>query len=654
MSLENAKTIAQLDETWPESSDDISQGDNHLRMIKDVLKVTFPGSSGEGFNKPIEATENELNHLTGVIANIQEQLDSKGDDGAFVSKLGDTMTGDLQIHADVWVVDQGADQYYGYGLKDINGNIRAVMSYDSNSDSLFIAEYSLSGNIDTLLTISDGNVVVTSPSGAGTSPKEATSLTTKEYVDSVVGDGGGGGGAFLPLTGGILTGLLVGSNEIRVRDDDSTGTPGVAFYNSANEYKGAVGYKVADEAMEIVNSDTGGPVETRLIIKDGNITMSSDTGASILPGTNPAALTTKQYVDDAVVGGGGDTFVQKAGDTMTGILNVHYGVRARQNDGADLNPGFGIDDLNGNARGGFSYAASSAAVSLNQVGSAGTANDTVLTLSDGKARMSSASGKSILPLSSDTSALATVAYVNNQAGGTGYLPLTGGVLTGELEVKDSLVIKQGDPYANQVLLRYQDSAGRVRADLQWIQSNENFEMTHYSASGVVETRLALHDGICGISDASYAAVDPYNDTHLCNKKYVDTFFANNIVQSDMTVNGSIITNNAIFRAKQNTAVGPYAGLAVTDQNTNNDACGFFYDYNSDRTTITHIGSGSNGNPATTVQIGDNSQFTINGNQVAFASQIPTALMVAETDSLLSNLRTELDALKLEVAILKAG
>lgn len=650
MSLENAKTIAQLDETWPESSDDISQGDNHLRMIKDVLKVTFPGSSGDGFNKPIEATENELNHLTGVIANIQEQLDSKGDDGAFVSKLGDTMTGDLQVHADVWVVDQGADQYYGYGLKDINGNIRAVISYDSNSSSLFIAEYSLSGNIDTLLTINDGNVVVTSPSGAGTSPKEATSLTTKEYVDSIVGGGGGGGGAFLPLTGGILTGLLTGSNEIRVRDDGGLGTPGVSFYDSADQYKGAVGYKATDGAMEIVNSDTGGPVETRVIIKDGNIAMSSDTGASVLPAT-PNALATKQYVDDAVIGGGGSTYVLKAGDTMTGILNVHYGVRARQNDGADLNPGFGIDDLNGNARGGLSYAASSAAISLNQVGSAGTANDTILTLSDGKARMSSASGKSVLPLSSDTSALATVAYVNNQAGGTGYLPLTGGVLTGNLEVKDNLIIKQSNAFVDQIFLRYQDSAGRTRADLHWNRDNENYELTQYFSSGVVETRFSMHDGVIGISDANFQPVDPYGDTHLCNKKYVDTFFANNIVQSSMTVNGEIITNNAIFRAKQNTAVGPYAGLVVTDQSTTNNACGFFYDYNVERTTITHIGSGSNGSPATTVQIGDNGIFQINGNQVALLSQIPA---LAQTDNLVSELRSELDALKLEVAALKAG
>jgi hypothetical protein len=42
MSLENAKWIHELMKTNPQGTDVISQGDNHIRMIKEVLKDTFP------------------------------------------------------------------------------------------------------------------------------------------------------------------------------------------------------------------------------------------------------------------------------------------------------------------------------------------------------------------------------------------------------------------------------------------------------------------------------------------------------------------------------------------------------------------------------------------------------------------------------------
>jgi len=44
MSLENAQWIHELQKTNPEGTDVISQGDNHIRMIKEVLKDTFPAN----------------------------------------------------------------------------------------------------------------------------------------------------------------------------------------------------------------------------------------------------------------------------------------------------------------------------------------------------------------------------------------------------------------------------------------------------------------------------------------------------------------------------------------------------------------------------------------------------------------------------------
>lgn len=76
MPLETGVTISDLDETWPLGGDFTSRGDDHLRLIKSVLKTQFPGSLGDGFDIPITATEAELNSLTGVSSNIQDQIDS--------------------------------------------------------------------------------------------------------------------------------------------------------------------------------------------------------------------------------------------------------------------------------------------------------------------------------------------------------------------------------------------------------------------------------------------------------------------------------------------------------------------------------------------------------------------------------------------------
>lgn len=74
MSLETASTIAQLQSSAPSASDPVNQGDDHIRMIKHVLKNIFPGSGGQGFSIPIVATEAEINFLDGVTSNIQAQL----------------------------------------------------------------------------------------------------------------------------------------------------------------------------------------------------------------------------------------------------------------------------------------------------------------------------------------------------------------------------------------------------------------------------------------------------------------------------------------------------------------------------------------------------------------------------------------------------
>jgi hypothetical protein len=66
MALETGTTLSSLVTANPTSIDPISQGDDHVRLIKSVLKAQFPGAAGQGYATPILATEAELNLLVGL------------------------------------------------------------------------------------------------------------------------------------------------------------------------------------------------------------------------------------------------------------------------------------------------------------------------------------------------------------------------------------------------------------------------------------------------------------------------------------------------------------------------------------------------------------------------------------------------------------
>jgi microcystin-dependent protein len=76
MSLESTTTIAGLVAANPTAGDPFSQGDDHLRLIKTVLKAAFPGAAAAGFTIPITATEAELNFVHGVTSAVQTQIDA--------------------------------------------------------------------------------------------------------------------------------------------------------------------------------------------------------------------------------------------------------------------------------------------------------------------------------------------------------------------------------------------------------------------------------------------------------------------------------------------------------------------------------------------------------------------------------------------------
>jgi len=75
MTVETGNTISDLKSGWPLKSDPKSQGDDHIRVLKQILQTQFPdGVSGSGFKIPITATTQQINWLSNVSADVQGQI----------------------------------------------------------------------------------------------------------------------------------------------------------------------------------------------------------------------------------------------------------------------------------------------------------------------------------------------------------------------------------------------------------------------------------------------------------------------------------------------------------------------------------------------------------------------------------------------------
>jgi len=84
MGIETFNYIDSLNTANPTSTDNVSEGDDHIRGIKTTLKNTFPN-----VNAAVNATDEELNFVDGVTSAIQTQLDDKEPADATIVKDAD-------------------------------------------------------------------------------------------------------------------------------------------------------------------------------------------------------------------------------------------------------------------------------------------------------------------------------------------------------------------------------------------------------------------------------------------------------------------------------------------------------------------------------------------------------------------------------------
>jgi hypothetical protein len=121
MALEVATTINQLDPANPTSVDPKSQGDDHLRLLKSVLKATFPNVTGV-----VNASHTELSYLAGALGPMQTGGDLRNliVNGNFainqrVYGSGQPTTVANQVTLDRWrVVTSGQTITFGPGFPD--------------------------------------------------------------------------------------------------------------------------------------------------------------------------------------------------------------------------------------------------------------------------------------------------------------------------------------------------------------------------------------------------------------------------------------------------------------------------------------------------------------------------------------------------------
>ncbi len=91
MPIESGTTLSQLNDDWPLGNDKVLEGDNHLRLLKAVLKTQFPGVGGQGFAIPITATEAEINLLSGLTGNVQSQINAINANVNLIAPAGTTL-----------------------------------------------------------------------------------------------------------------------------------------------------------------------------------------------------------------------------------------------------------------------------------------------------------------------------------------------------------------------------------------------------------------------------------------------------------------------------------------------------------------------------------------------------------------------------------
>jgi hypothetical protein len=176
MALESATYINGLVETNPTSSDNISDGDNHIRLVKAVVKATFPNVTGAitGTHTQINDSVTSVTAATNASTLVKRDASGNFSAGTITAALTGSVTGSLSgnatsaTSAGYWTTGRtitlGGD-LSGSVLIQGNANATLTASVTNNSHSHTIANVT---GLQTALNnkVDDGQVLTNVPSGA--------------------------------------------------------------------------------------------------------------------------------------------------------------------------------------------------------------------------------------------------------------------------------------------------------------------------------------------------------------------------------------------------------------------------------------------------------------------------------------------------------
>jgi len=159
MGLETATYISQLVDTNPTSSDPVSQGDDHLRLIKEVLQAQFTTLGAAA----VTTTAAELNLLDGKTAVGDASGPASSVDNA-IARFDGT-GGKTLANSNVTISDDPPVIKIGDGVAEdttvlFDGNAKDFyVALDDTADKLVIGEGSTVGT-NSIMTITDDTVTI--------------------------------------------------------------------------------------------------------------------------------------------------------------------------------------------------------------------------------------------------------------------------------------------------------------------------------------------------------------------------------------------------------------------------------------------------------------------------------------------------------------
>jgi len=184
--LTGTKYIDDLNSSNPAAGDNVSEGDDHIRGIKNVLKTTFPSIDGA-----ITATDTEINYVDGVTSNVQTQLDAK------LPLAGGAMTGAITTNStfdgvDVAACNTTANAALPKAGGTMTGNIvsgdNVKATYGTGADLEIYHDGSDSKIVDkgtgNMLLLTNGNFYVQNEAGSKTIIRGDVDGAVKNYYDN--------------------------------------------------------------------------------------------------------------------------------------------------------------------------------------------------------------------------------------------------------------------------------------------------------------------------------------------------------------------------------------------------------------------------------------------------------------------------------------